>query len=91
MHMRAHAHTHTHLQEVLGEVREDGVESQVVEMSMVLSAVVVEVDKVLNVVVGPDVLDVLENQNVSKNESSNSQRRCETDTMRYTTWYLLSA
>ena len=52
---------------MLGEVREDGVESQVVEMSVVLSAVVVEVDKVLNVVVGPDVLDVLENQNVSKN------------------------
>ena len=67
MHMRTRAHTHTHLQEVLGEVREDGVESQVVEMSVVLSAVVVEVDKVLNVVVGSDVLDVLENQNVSKN------------------------
>ena len=75
---------------MLGEVREDGVESQVVEVSVVLSAVVVEVDKVLNVVVGPDVLNVLESQNVSKNKSSNSQRRCESDTVVYTNWYLLS-
>ena len=56
-----------HLQEVLCEVREDGVESQVVEMSMVLSTVVVEVDKVLNVVVGPNVLYVLENWHMKGN------------------------
>ena len=44
---------------MLGEVGEDGVERQVVQVPVVLSAVVVEVDEVLDVVVGPDVLDVL--------------------------------
>ena len=50
----------THLQEVFGVVLEDWVERQVVDVTVLVAAVVVEVHKVLNVVVRPDVLNVLQ-------------------------------
>lgn len=47
------------LEEVLGKMPEDGVERVVVQVAVLGAVVVVEVDEVLDVVVGADVLDVL--------------------------------
>ena len=50
----------TNLQEVFGVVLEDWVERKVVDVTVLVAAVVVEVHEVLDVVVRPDVLNVLQ-------------------------------
>lgn len=47
------------LKQVFGEVLEGGFEDKVVHLSVLLVAVMAEVDEVLDVVVGTNVLDVL--------------------------------
>jgi hypothetical protein len=49
---------------VLGEVRKDRVEGQMVKVTVFISAVMVEVDEILNVVVRPKVFDVLQNRQI---------------------------
>ncbi len=48
------------LEEVLGEVFEDGVEREVMQVSVVLAVVVVVIDKIFDVVVRTDVFYVLQ-------------------------------
>ena len=50
---------HTHTEKVSGVSVEDGVEDAVVEVAMLLRPVVIEVDKVLQVVVRSEVVDLL--------------------------------
>ena len=50
----------TDLEEVFGVVLEDWVERKVVDVTVLVAAVVVEVHEVLDVVVRPDVLNVLQ-------------------------------
>lgn len=47
------------LKQVFGKVLEEGLEDQVAELSVLLVVVMAEVDEVLDVVVGTNVLDVL--------------------------------
>lgn len=47
------------LEEVLGIMLEDGVQGKLAQSAMFFTLVMTEVHKVLNVVVGSDVLDVL--------------------------------
>lgn len=69
-HVCTHVHTtnsqvcgagavHTHTEKVSGVSVKDGVEDAVVEVAMLLPPVVVEVDKVLQVVVCSEVVDLL--------------------------------
>lgn len=51
-----------YLDEVFGVRGKGGVEHEVVEVGVLLRAVVVEVDKVLDVIVGAKVTDVLERE-----------------------------
>lgn len=49
----------TYLEEVFGKVRKDGIQYKVMKMAMILTAMVVVVDKIFNVIVRPDVFNIL--------------------------------
>jgi len=55
-----------YLEEVFGEVTEHGVDGKVMQPGMFCPLVVVVVDEVLNVVVRPDVLYVLQTKQYSR-------------------------
>ena len=47
------------LQEILGLVLEDGIQSEMMKMTVLISSMMIEVDEIFHVVVGTDVLYVL--------------------------------
>jgi PII-like signaling protein len=49
----------TYFDKVLGQMTKYGVQSEVMKMSMLLPLVVIVVDKVFNVVMGTNVLNIL--------------------------------
>lgn len=55
---------YTDFYKILGKMTKDGVQGKVMEVSVVLSLVVIVVYKVLNVVMGADVLYVLRSEKI---------------------------
>lgn len=54
----------TDFYKILGKMTKDGVQGKVMEVAMVLSLVVIVVDKVLYVVMGADVFYVLRSEKI---------------------------
>lgn len=55
---------YTDFYKILGKMTKDGVQGKVMEVAMVLSLVVIVVDKVLYVVMGADVFYVLRSEKI---------------------------
>lgn len=67
--LRNHFYVHqminyTDFYKILGKMTKDGVQGKVMEVAMVLSLVVIVVDKVLYVVMGADVFYVLRSEKI---------------------------